>query len=95
MNQTSSTLKAAEELIRNRFPEFFGDRYRIDHIESSSFKRKSREINYITVYLGPDCPPLDHSAASHFDLLIKEELTGLNMRDWPAIAFVPADSDSP
>ena len=94
MNQSSSTLKTADELIRKRFPDHFADRYHIHRIESSPFKRKSREINYITVYLGPNCPPLDHSATSHFDILIKEELSGLNIRNWPAIPFVPANSDS-
>ena len=95
MNQTNPTLKTAEELIRKRFPEHFGDRYRIDQIVGSSFDRNQREINYITVYLGPNCPPMDQRATNEFDILLKEELIGHDIRDWPAIAFVTTDPHSP
>ena len=95
MNETNRTLNAAEQLIRERFPGYFGDRYRIDRIVSSSFGHKNREINYITVYLDPDSPPLDQRAVNEFDLSLKEELTGRHMPDWPAIAFVPTDRHAP
>ena len=94
MNGTNRTLQTAERLIRERFPGHFGDRYRIDHIVGSSFGRKDREINYITVYLAPGGPALDHRKTNEFDILIKEELIGHNMRDWPAVAFVTQDRDS-
>ena len=80
MNGTNRTLQTAERLIRERFPRHFG--------------RKDREINYITVYLAPGSPALDHRKTNEFDLLIKEELIGHNMRDWPAVAFVTQDRDS-
>ena len=93
-NETNRTLQTAERLIRERFPGHFGDSYRIDHMVSSSFGRKDREINYITVYLTPGGPPLDHRQTNEFDILLKEELIGHNMRDWPAVAFVTQDRDS-
>ena len=40
MNGTNRTLETAERLIRERFPGHFGDSYRIDRIEGSSFDRK-------------------------------------------------------
>ena len=94
MNGTNRTLQTAERLIRERFPKHFGDSYRIDHMVSSSFRRKDREINYITVYLTPGSPAPDHQETKEFDLLIKEELIGHNMRDWPAVAFVTQDRNS-
>ena len=94
MNETNCTLQTAERLIRERFHGHFGDRYCIDRIVGSSFGRKDREINYITVYLAPGGPPLDHRKTNEFDILIKEELIGHNMRDWPAVAFVTQDRDS-
>ena len=95
MNETNRTLKTTEQLIRKRFPEYFGDSHYIDRIVSSSFRRKAREINYITVYLAPDSPPLDHRATNEFDIFLKEELIGLDIRDWPAIAFVTSDRQAP
>ena len=95
MNDTNRTLKIAEQLIRERFPQHFGDHYRIDRIVGSSFDRKQREINYITVYLAPGGPPLDHQATEEFDILLKKELTHHDIRDWPAIAFVTEDQDAP
>ena len=94
MNGTNRTLQTAERLIRERFPEHFGDSYRIDRIVGSSFGRKDREINYITVYLAPGGPALDHRETNEFDILIKEELIGHNIRDWPAVAFVTQNRDS-
>ena len=58
MNGTNRTLETTERLIRERFPGHFGESYRIDRIEGSSFDRKDREVNYITVYLAPGSPPL-------------------------------------
>lgn len=95
MNETNRTLKTTEYLIRERFPQHFGDRHRIDRIVSSSFGRKEREVNYITVYVAPDGPPLDRQATEEFDLLLKKELTQQDIRDWPAIAFITADRDTP
>ena len=95
MNETNHTLKTAEQLIRERFPEHFGNRYRIDRIVSSSFGRKDRNVNYITVYLAPECPPLDPWAANDFDILLRELLIGHDIRDWPAIAYVTMDGHSP
>ena len=95
MNEANRTLKTAEQLIRERFSGHFGDCYHIDHIVSSSFRRKDREVNYITVYLAPDGPPLDPWAANEFDILLKELLIGHDIRDWPAIAFVTVDGYSP
>ena len=95
MNETNRTLKTAEQLIRERFAGHFGDRYHIDRIVSSSFGRKDREVNYITVYLAPEGPPLDPWAASEFDILLKKLLIGHGIRDWPAIAYVTMDAHSP
>lgn len=91
MSETNYTLVNAERLIRARFQKQFGDRYRIDSIVGSSFDRKDRQINYITVYLEPGGPPLDHRETNEFDLLLKEEMIGHDIRDWPAIAFVAQD----
>ncbi len=91
MNETSRTLQITERLIRARFPKQFGDRYRIDSIVGSSFDRKDRKVNYITVNLAPGGPPLDHRETNDFDILLKEELIGQGIYDWPAIAFVAQD----
>ena len=88
MNETNRTLQTVERLIRARFRKHFGDRYRIDSIVGSSFSRKHREVHYITVYLAPGGPPLDHRETNDFDILLKEELIGHDIHDWPAIAFV-------
>ena len=88
MNETNRTLQTAERLIRERFPEHFGDGCHIDRIDGSSFRRKDHEINYITVYLAPGSPTLDHQKTNDFDILIKKELIDHNIRDWPAVAFV-------
>ena len=95
MYETNQTLKTAEQLIRDRFPGYFGENRRIDHMVSSYFERKGREINYITVYLTPDSPPLDQRVISEFNINLKEELTGRGLRDWPAIAFVTTDHPAP
>lgn len=94
MSQSNRTIKTTEELIRERFPKQFGDRYSIERIVGNSFDRNDREINYITVYLEPGGPPLNHRETNEFDILLKEELTGRDIRDWPAIAFVTQDSNS-
>ena len=91
MNETSRTLQTTERLIRARFHKQFGDRYRIDSIVGSSFDRKDHKVNYITVYLAPGGPPLDHRETNDFDILLKEELIGHHIYDWPAIAFVAQD----
>ena len=91
MNETSRTLATAERLIRRRFHKHFGDRYSIDSIVGRSFNRKDREINYITVYLAPGGPPLDHRETSEFDIILKEEMISYDIPDWPAIAFVAQD----
>lgn len=91
MNETSRTLQTIERLLRARFHKQFGDRYRIDSIVGSSFNRKDREVNYITVYLTPGGPLLDHRETNDFDILLKEELIGHGIHDWPAIAFVAQD----
>ena len=95
MNETNHTLQIAEQLIRERFRRHFGDRYRIDSIVGSSFGRKDREVNYITVYLVPGEPPLDRWETNEFDILLKEELISHDIRDWPAIAFVAQDRGVP
>ena len=92
MNETNHTLKTTERLIHERFPAHFGDRYHIDRIQSSFFHRNGREINYITVYVGPPGPPLDQDTTNTFDLLLKEELASLDIRDWPAVAYLTTDS---
>jgi hypothetical protein len=94
MSESNRTIKMTEELIRERFPSHFGDRYSIARIVGSSFDRNDREINYITVYLEPGGPPLDHRETNEFDILLKEELIGRDIRDWPAIAFVNQDSNA-
>ena len=71
MNERNHTIQTAEQLIRRCFPEHFGDRYRIDRIVGSSFVRNGREINYITVYLAPGGPPLDHWETGKFDILLR------------------------
>lgn len=91
MKETNRTLQTVERLIRARFHKHFGDRYHIDGIVGSSFSRKDRAVNYITVYLAPGGPPLDHRETNDFDLLLKEELIGHDIHDWPAIAFVAKD----
>lgn len=88
MNETNNTLKTTEQLIRKRFADHFGSRYHIDRIDSSFFHRNDREINYITVYVVPPGPPLDQETTNRFDILLKEELMGLDIRDWPSIAYV-------
>ena len=95
MNKTNRTLLTAEQLIRKRFHGHFGDRYRINSIVSSSFNRSDREVNYITVYLAAGGPPLDHRETNEFDMLLKEELIGHDIHDWPAIAFVAQDRGAP
>lgn len=96
MNEkTNPTLRTTERLIRERFPEHFGNHRHIDRIESSSFDRKGRDVNYIAVYLAPGGPPLDHQATSEFDIRLKEELIGQGIRDWPAIAFITEGKDTP
>ena len=95
MNETNRTLKTVERTIRERFPEYFGAGYRIDRIESSFFVRKGREVNYMTVYIAPGGPPLDHRATNEFSLLLKELLIGHGIRDWPAVAYVTADGRFP
>lgn len=94
MNENNRTLQTAEQLIRQRFPGHFGDRNRIDRIVGSSFARNDREVNYITVYLAPGGPPLDHLETSKFDILLKELMIAYDIRDWPAIAFVSQDWDA-
>ena len=93
MKESNRTLQTTEGLIRQRFPIHFGDRYRIERIVGSSFDRNDREINYITVYLAPGGPPMDHQETNEFDIILKEELMGRGIRDWPAIAFVALDRD--
>ena len=95
MNENNLSLQTAEQLIRQRFPKHFGDGYRIDRIVGSSFGRNGREVNYITVYLAPGGPPLDHRKSSEFDILLKEEMLSQNIREWPAIAFVTQDREAP
>ena len=91
MDEGNHTLQTAERLIRLWFPRQFGDRYHIDRIVSSCFGRYDREVHYITVYLAPGGPPLDHRETSEFDMLLKEVMIGHNIREWPAIAFVTQD----
>ena len=95
MNEDNHTLQTAERLIREWFPRKFGDRYRIDRIVGSSFGRNDREVNYITVYLAPGGPPLNHWETNEFDILLKEVMIGHNIREWPAIAFLTQDCKSP
>lgn len=87
MNQANSTLDTTERLIREQFPKHFGTRHSIDQIVGSSFNHEDREVNYITVHLTPGAPPLDHLEIIQFDILLKEMLTGYDIRNWPAIAF--------
>ena len=91
MDEGNHTLHIAERLIHHWFPRQFGDRYRIERIVSSSFDHNDREVYYITVYLAPGGPPLDHRETSEFDMLLKEVMIGHNIREWPAIAFVTQD----
>ena len=93
MIESNRTLQTTEGLIRQRFPIHFGDRYCIECIVGSSFERNDREVNYITVYLAPGGPPMDHQETNEFDLILKEELMGRGIHDWPAIAFVALDCD--
>ena len=76
MKESNRTLQTTEGLIRQRFPIHFGDRYRIERIVGSSFDHNDREINYITVYLAPGGPPMDHQETNDFDIILKEELMG-------------------
>ena len=94
MKETNHTLQTTEQLIRKRFSDHFGDCYHIDRIESSFFHRNGREINYMTVYVGPPGPSLDHETTNRFDLLLKDELIALDIRDWPAVAYLRTDSSS-
>lgn len=71
MDETNQTLQTIERMIRERFQKHFGDRYRIDSIVGSSFDRKEREVNYVTVYLAPGGPPLDYRETNDFDILLK------------------------
>ena len=95
MSETNRALQTAERLIRARFRKHFGDRYCIASIVGSSFDRKGRAVNYITVYLAPGGPPLDHQETNDFDLLLKAELIGQDINDWPAIAFVVEPRGAP
>ena len=97
MNETNRTLKIVERTIWEQFPEYFGDGYRIDRIESSFFVRKGREVNNMTVYIEPGGPPLGVTATSEFDLHIHLLLIDQNasISSWPAIAYVTTDGRLP
>ena len=95
MNETSRTLKIVERTIWEQFPEYFGDSYRIDRIESSFFVRKSHEVNYMTVYIAPGGPPMKRGATTEFDIHIQDLLVDEDIRDWPAIAYITTDGRLP
>ena len=90
MYETNPTLKIVEQTIREQFPKYFGDGYRIDSIESSFFVRKGREVNYMRVFIESSGPPLDVGATSEFDLHIHLLLIDQNasISSWPAIAYL-------
>ena len=95
MYETNRTLKIVERTIREQFSEYFGDRYRIDCIESSFFVRKGREVNYMTVYIESGGPPLDEGATTEFDIHIQDLLLDEDIHYWPAIAYLTTDGGLP
>ena len=56
-------------------------------------RRKNRDVNYMTVYLEPGHPPLDHAAIIEFDIRPFKTLMSQGIFDKPAVAYVDREDD--
>ena len=88
MHSTNRALQVTEEIIRKELPGHLGEGFRISHIESTSMRRKKRDVNYMTVYFEPGHPPLDDDAIMEFELGLFETLMGQHIFDVPAVAYI-------
>ena len=90
---TNRALQVTEAIIRKELPGYLGEGFRISHIESTSMRRKKRDVNYMTVYLEPGHPPLDAAVIIDFDLRLHEKLIGQQIFDTPAVAYIDREDD--
>ncbi len=94
MPKTNRALQATVELIQKNLPQAFGAGFRISHIESTSLQRNNRDVNYMTVYLEPDHPPLDDEAIVELDIQLREMLIAQHIFDKPAVAYIDRDDSA-
>ena len=90
---TNRALQVTEAIIRKELPGYLGEGFRISHIESTSMRRKKRDVNYMTVYFEPGHPPLDDAVIIEFDIGLRKTLMGQNIFDKPAIAYIDREDD--
>ena len=93
MHRMNRALRVTEEIIRKDLPGHLGAGFRISHIESTSMRRKKRDVNYMTVYFEPGHPPLDEDAIMEFELGLFETLHGPTIFDVPAVAYIDREDD--
>ena len=93
MPRTNRALQVTEEIIRKELPTHLGEGFRISHIESTSMRRKKRDMNYMTVYFEPGHPPLDDDTLIEFDIRLRERLMGQLIFDKPAVAYIDREDD--
>ncbi len=93
MHRTNRAIQVTEEIIRKDLPGHLGEGFRISHIESTSMRRKKRDVNYMTVYFEPGHPPLDEDAIMEFELGLHERLMDQHIFDKPAVAYIDRDDD--
>ena len=93
MSRTNRALQVTEEIIRKELPGHLGEGFRISHIESTSMRRKKRDVNYMTVYFEPGHPPFDDDAIIEFDIRLFERLMGQQIFDKPAVAYIDREDD--
>ena len=93
MPKTNRALQVTEEIIRKELPGHLGEGFRISRIESTSMRRKKRDVNYMTVYFEPGHPPFDDDAIMEFELALRERLMGQQILDKPAVAYIDREDD--